>query len=118
MKPQANSFPRFPLSWAGTRRHIPVLILLITVTGLFTLAKNGQYYPKTSPERNVSVSIKMNVAHSTAQVAEEPLQPVARLFLPQPPVPVHWVQADEPPLKPPIGVVVSMQFRAPPSYLA
>lgn len=116
MKLQANS--PFPRLWVVICSRVAVVVLLFTVTGLFTLAKNGQYYPKSSPERSVSVSIKMNVAHSSVYVAEQPLQPVARLFLPQPPVPVHRVQAEEPPLKPPIGVVVSMQFRAPPSYLA
>jgi hypothetical protein len=95
-----------------------VVLLLFTMIGLFTLAKNGQYYPKSNPVRDVSLTIKMNVVHSSAQVAEEPLEPVARLFLPQPPICIYRVQVDEPPLIPPIGVAVSMQFRSPPSYLA
>ncbi len=118
MKLKANSFQGFPRPGAAACGRLTVLVLLFTVTGLFTLAKNGQYYPKSNPARDVSVTIKMNVVHSSAQVAEEPLEPVARLFLPQPPVPIFRVQVNEPLLIPPIGVVVSMRFRSPPSYLA
>ena len=34
-------------------------LLLILVAGLSTLAKNGQYFPKTTPAHNVSISTKM-----------------------------------------------------------
>lgn len=107
-----------PLSWKVGAIRITIVLLLFTVAGLFTLAKNGQYYPKSNPAQNVSVSIKMNVAHSSAHVAEEPLQPVARFFLPRPPVGVSRVEVDETPLGPPVGIVVSMQLRSPPPYLA
>jgi hypothetical protein len=118
MKLKANSFQSFSRPCAAACGRLTVLLLLFTVTGLFTLAKNGQYYPKSNPARNVSVTIKMNVVHSSAQVAEEPLQPVARFFLPQPPVPIYRVLVKESPLIVPIGVVVSTRFRSPPSYLA
>ena len=91
-----------------------VLLLLFTVAGLATFAKNGQYYPKSNPAQHVSVSIKMNVALSPAHAAEKPLQPVARFLIPQPPLHSPRVQVEEFPTAPPIGVTVSRQHRSPP----
>ena len=119
MKSPTNSFTETAhCPWSALCGRAVIVMLLFTVAGLATFAKNGQYYPKSNPAQHVSISIKMNVVHSSAQVAEEPLQPVARLFLPQPPIRIYRVRVEEPPLALPIGVVVSMQFRSPPSYLA
>src|SRR5215469_6841996 len=100
--------------WATFACKAVVLLLLFTVAGLATFAKNGQYYPKSNPAQHVSVSIKMNVAHSPAHVAEEPLEPVARFLIPQPPLHSPRVQVEEIPTALPIGVTVSMQHRSPP----
>lgn len=94
-----------------------IVILLFTVAGLATLAKNGQYYPKSNPAQHVSIAIKMNVVHSSMHLAEEPLQPVARFSPPQP-VRAARVRFEEPPAVAPVGVVVSMQHRSPPLTLA
>src|SRR5277367_1896318 len=56
-----------------------VLLLLVAVVGLCTLAKNGQYYPRTNPVRDVSLSIKMNVAHASVVILGDKLEPIARV---------------------------------------
>jgi hypothetical protein len=95
-----------------------VVILLFTVAGLATLAKNGQYYPKSNPARNVSISTKMNVTHGPVQVAAEPSQHFARFYLPQPPLRVIRARDEQVLQKPPVGVMVSMQHRSPPVVLS
>lgn len=100
--------------WATFARKAVVLLLLFTVAGLATFAKNGQYYPKSNPAQHISVSIKLNVAHSPAHAAEKPLQPVARFLIPQPPLHPPRMQVEEIPTALPIGVTVSMQHRSPP----
>ena len=99
--------------------HFTVVLLLFTVAGLFTLAKTGQYYPKSNPAQHISVSIKMNVAaHSSLEAAEEPLHPVIRFLPPQPPLRPRLIPSDEPSPVVPVGVTVSMQHRSPPFALA
>lgn len=102
-------------TWAVAASKATILLLLFTVAGLATFAKNGQYYPNSNPAQHVSVSIKMNVTHSPAQAAEEPLQFVSRFLPPQPPVQSPRVQVEEASPTPPIGITVSMQHRSPPS---
>ena len=41
--------------------RVAVVMLLVAVAGLSTLAKNIQYFPKTSPTHYVSSSTKMKV---------------------------------------------------------
>ena len=104
--------------WAIFATKTAIFVLLFTVAGLATLAKNGQYYPKSDPARNVSISTKMNVSHSPVQVAGEQLQAVALLFRALPPLRTARVRYAENLRKPPIGVVVSMQHRSPPAQLS
>jgi hypothetical protein len=98
--------------------RLSVVMLLISVAGLSTLAKDGQYYPKTHPARYVSISTKMNVSHAPILVSRDKLQLIARI---SPPLPtIRRIPADRseavPTLR--IGVIVSMQHRSPPSSLA
>lgn len=101
-------------TWAVAASKATILLLLFTVAGLATFAKNGQYYPDSNPAQHVSISIKMNVTHSPLQAAEEPLQPVSRLLSPQPPLQSLQVQVEETSPTPPIGITISRQHRSPP----
>jgi hypothetical protein len=101
--------------WAAVVTKATILLLLFSVAALATLAKNGQYYPKSDAAQHVSISTKMNVVlHSSAHLGEEPLQPSTRFFPPQPPLRSAWVPTAEPPSIPTISVTVSMQHRSPP----
>jgi len=95
-----------------------IVMLLFTVAGLATLAKNAQYYPDSNPAQHISVSTKMNVAHSPAHVAEAPLELATLPMPPKPPVRAVRALSEEALPSPPIGVTVSMQHRSPPSALA
>jgi hypothetical protein len=103
--------------WKIFATKTTILVLLFTVAGLATLAKNGQYYPKSDPARNVSISTKMNVSHSPMHVVGEQ-QTVALLFSVLPALRTARVRNAEDLRKPPIGVVVSMQHRSPPAQLS
>jgi hypothetical protein len=104
--------------WRTIIKRFTIILLLFTVAGLFAMAKTGQYYPKSNPAQHVSVSIKMNVVHSSLEAAEEPEQVVIRFLPPQPPVRPQQVQLDEPSPVVPVGITVSMQHRSPPPDLA
>jgi len=97
--------------------RLAVVVLLVTVAGLSTLAKDGQYGPRTSPERLVSLSTKMNVAAPVA-FNRQPRQPVVHLVPPPPPVRAARAKDFEDPLIEKIGWSVSMQHRSPPFSLA
>ena len=91
---------------------------MIAVVGLATLAKKGQYFPKTDPIRNISISTKMDVTRVPAILAKAPLQPVARIVLVQPPVQAGRVeQITVAPISR-VAVAVSMQHRSPPALLS
>jgi hypothetical protein len=111
-RPKANRF------WTVLATRAVIAVLLFTVAGLATLAKNGQYYPKSNPVRNVSISTKMNLNHSLVQVAAEPSQPVARFFRPQPPLRAVRLHSPQALQIPRISVVVSMQHRSPPVHIS
>ncbi|MGH9691813.1 MAG: hypothetical protein ACRD4C_12170 [Candidatus Acidiferrales bacterium] len=102
----------------GLLTRATILVLLFSVAGLATLAKNGQYFPKTNPARYVSISTKMNVAHSPVLSAGEPLQPVVASFPPQPATRASRVQPSLVPLVERISIRISMQHRSPPLFLA
>jgi len=93
--------------------------LLLTVAGLATMAKNGQYFPTASPAHYVSISTKMNVAHSSVRFAAHELQPVTRLFSLQPSMRASRVeQSAAPPLIIRLCLTDSKQLRAPPAARA
>ena len=95
-----------------------VLLLLVAVVGLSTLAKNGQYLPKSDPVRHVFLSIKMDVAHASVVVLSDGLEPVARVAPPRPAVRVNGLEQFEATPVRRISVTVSMQHRSPPPSLA
>jgi hypothetical protein len=104
--------------WAIFATKTAIFVLLFTVAGLATLAKNGQYYPTSNPARNVSISTKMNVSHSPVHVAGEQMQTVTFLFPLLPPLRAARALYAEALQKPPIGVIVSTQYRSPPAQLS
>jgi hypothetical protein len=103
--------------WAGIITRATILILLFSVAGLATLAKDGQYFPKTNPARYVSISTKMNDAHSPVLSVGEPLQPFVATFPLQPRIRVSRVEIPQVPPVKQIAVRVSMQHRSPPLFL-
>lgn len=96
---------------------VVIPLLLVAVAGLATVAKNGQYFPKQSAPYDVSISTKMNVAHSPAPLSGDCLQAAAILLL----APSGAVRVEKSPVAP---VVVRMfltdceHHRAPPFSLA
>jgi hypothetical protein len=95
-----------------------ILLLLLGVAGLSTIAKVGQYYPRTSSAHYISDASKMDVAHPPALLAWKPLHLVARITPPSPALRVTRRVEPEPPFTQRIGIVVSLQHRSPPLLLA
>ncbi|HUJ32710.1 MAG TPA: hypothetical protein VLY23_15620 [Candidatus Acidoferrum sp.] len=94
---------------------LAILALLVSLTGLATLAKDGQYYPTTNPARQASISTKMNVAQPTTAVESGPLQTAARIVLP-PPSPMVCRRVEPQSLQAESsGLTVSLQPRSPPT---
>ena len=65
--------------------RVMIFTLLLAVAGLATMAKNGQYFPGRSAPHYVSLSTKMNEAHSPVYFAGDHLQPVTIVLLPRMP---------------------------------
>jgi hypothetical protein len=120
MMPQKRTLglPTPKTFWKICATRTAIFVLLFTVAGLATLAKNGQYYPTSNPARNVSISTKMNVSHSPVHVTGEQMQTVALFFPLLPPLRAARALYEETLRKPPIGVVVSTQYRSPPLWLS
>jgi hypothetical protein len=97
-----------------------LITLLFAVAGLATMAKNGQYFPQDSSAHYVSLSTKMNVAHSSIQfVVDDLQQPVTRLFSLQVPMRTEWAVPPAAPLS--VNTVCLFdtgQLRAPPAARA
>jgi len=95
-----------------------VLLLLFAVAGLSTLSMHTRYLPKSNPIRFISKAAKMNVAHHSVVPAAGPLHPAAELAPPQPECrTVLAVQPERFHLRQ-IGLILSLQYRSPPSLLA
>jgi len=67
-----------------TMAKLAILALLLALAGLSTLAKQGQFYPRTNPVRQISAATKMSVPQTARTLDCVPTQPAARLILPQP----------------------------------
>lgn len=63
--------------------RIAVFLLLFAVAGLSTLAKQGNYLPKSNPLRHYSNAVKMERTYHPV-FAPVPAQPVSRIVPPQP----------------------------------
>jgi hypothetical protein len=92
--------------------------LFFAVAGLSTLARHSQYLPQSDPLRNFSKLTKMEVVEQSAHFNKAPLHPIAGVLPPA-------TQFSAVPLEELKQVTlrlnrraVSLQDRAPPSYLA
>ena len=95
-----------------------VLLLLFTVAGLSTLAKNNGYLPKSNPAHYLLMASRMRVVHLPNIFNRMPLEPVAKLVTAQPTFHLtRWDQPDTPLLQR-IGLAISLQHRSPPLALA
>lgn len=94
-----------------------ISLLLVAVVGLSTLAKDGQYFPRTNPANHVSLSIKMNVAHAPILISMDRQQPIAAVAPPPPVARVTRLEQFEATPVRKISVTVSMQHRSPPLSL-
>ena len=92
-------------------------MLLLALAGLSTLAKNGQYFSRTSPARHVSLSAKMNLTNAPPVINRAPLEPVAK-FIPSLPA-IRAVRSERmsTPAIQRVCFAVSMQHRSPPLSL-
>jgi hypothetical protein len=97
---------------------VGVVMLLLAIAGFSTLAKNSQYFSKSSPAHYLNISSKMTVGHSPVVIDRTPLRPVARFIPPQPDARITHVVREEIPPLPSIGVTVSLQHRSPPVPLS
>jgi hypothetical protein len=99
-------------------RAAVIFLLLIAVSALSTLAKDGQYFPRTNPARHASLSTKMKVAQPPVIFSGDVLQLVARIAPPPPTFQVTRLEKFEiTPIRS-ISITVSMQHRSPPLSLA
>jgi hypothetical protein len=117
-KPQ---FARTTTQTADTRRlclKVGVVMLLLAIAGFSTVAKNSQYFSKSSPAHYLNISSKMTVRHLPVVIERTPLRPVARFIPPQPETRITQVVREETPPLPSIGVTVSLQHRSPPIPLS
>ncbi len=112
--PQLNSNARAGRVWLKAA----IVVMLLAVAGLSTLAKNTQYLPKSSPTHYVNIASKMTVPIPPAALKLNPLHVVAKLIVVRPVFTAREFEEMEAPPIPQIGVVVSLQHRSPPRYLA
>jgi hypothetical protein len=114
--PQTLSQPQQAGPFRKPAIRIAVVLLLFSVAGLATLAKNAQYLPKSNSVRYISCATKMKAAQSALEVDQEPLRLVARVI---PVRPAHRLSRLDEPESPPIqlfGLTVSPQHRSPPLF--
>lgn len=95
-----------------------ILLLLVSVVGLSTLAKDGQYFASTNPVRHASLSTKMRVTHAPIAISGDQLEPVARVAPPLPAARVTRLEQFETTPIQRISITVSMQHRSPPPSLS
>ena len=97
---------------------LTVLILLVSVAGLATGAKNSLYYPRNISVHYLSIASKAKVAASATQIDRNPLHPVGKLV---PLRPLTRIAPENKTEAPPIQrlcVTVALQHRSPPSVLS
>ena len=95
-----------------------LLLLFFAVAGLSILSMHTRYLHKSNPIRFISKATKMNVPHHSAVQPAGPLYPAAELVPPEPEFrTVLAVQPEKLRLQQ-IGLILSLQYRSPPSLLA
>jgi hypothetical protein len=90
-----------------------LILLLFTVPGLSTLAKDSWYLPASNPVHYLNIANKMHMPHCPVIVHQALLQTVAKI-IPLQPV-ARSTRVDEPDApKSSIGLTLSLQHRSPP----
>jgi hypothetical protein len=109
----------------GQRAHarriylkVGVVILLLSIAGFSTLAKNSQYFSKSNPAHYINDSSKMTVNQLPVVIDRTPLRAVARFVPPQAEMRIAQEAEEEIPALPSMGVTVSLQHRSPPIFLS
>jgi hypothetical protein len=97
---------------------LTVLILLVSVAGLATGAKNSLYYPQNASVHYLSIGSKAKVAASPAQIDRSPLRLIAKLVPPRPAIRVAPEKKTEAPPIQHLCVTVALQHRSPPPVLS
>jgi hypothetical protein len=91
-----------------------ILILLCTVAGLSTGAKNSLYYPRTNAVHYLSAACKIKVAAAPQPIDRTLLQSVAVAIEPQPQIRTGLENQTEAPPVQSVSVTVALQHRSPP----
>jgi len=128
-KPQRNtSFlerePRFPRTAPRVRRSCPIfskaaiILLLVSLAGLATIAKDGQYYRGANFAHQSSLSTKMNVTLTSAVLGSAPLERVTRTTVEKPRPAARVRKEPEAPPAEPIRLLLSVRHRSPPAFFS
>lgn len=120
---QADEFEfHLPASQTRARRgsflichKLPIILLLITLTGLATVAKDGQYYHGSNSEHRVSLSTKMNVAQAPVALSPSSFQRVGTVFASKPPATTRIRIRYTPLPVQPVALRLSIRHRSPPA---
>jgi|SRR5580658_9646308 hypothetical protein len=95
--------------------NISIVVLLFAVAGLTTVAKTGQYFPKSNPTHYVNIATKMKAAPSCVVVRRDRLSPIAKVLPPKSEGAYIKAVKEEADLPfPSVGVTISIQHRSPP----
>lgn len=94
--------------------ELTVILLLIAVTGLATMAKDGQYFHGSNPEHRASLSTKMNVAQAPVALSPSPSQRVGAILASKPPVTRIRIRYTPLPVRP-VALRLSIRHRSPPA---
>ena len=117
MQLRRKSVSQHSSAGSALARAAVIVLLLVSVVTLSTLAKNGQYFPRTNPVRHASLSTKMKVAQAPVIFAGDALRLVARIA--PPPLAFQVTRLEKFEITPirSISVALSMQHRSPPLSL-
>lgn len=100
--------------WFVICHKLPIIILLIALAGLATIAKDGQYYHRSSPSHQAFLSTKMNDTQAPVVVLSSPSQRMVGA-IPAKPAPDYRTRIDStPPLVQPVGLLLCFRHRSPP----
>lgn len=97
---------------------LPVILLLITLIGLATMAKDGQYYHGSNPEHLASLSTKMNVGQAPVVLGPSPAQRVGRILASKPRASTRTRIQHVPLPVQPVALRLSIRHRSPPALTA
>jgi hypothetical protein len=95
-----------------------ILLLIFAIAGLTTLAKQSRYLPESNPSHYLSSATKLSMGNHPIDFLAADLRPVAKVVPLQPEFRAFPQTTAKKLDLLQIGLVVSLQHRAPPSLLA